>query len=46
MPPLHTSQLSWNNAGAPEGQHIIFDLVTRNNKFNGLAEMTVGNSFL
>ncbi|TKV91282.1 hypothetical protein SEVIR_9G085300v4 [Setaria viridis] len=45
MPPLHTSHLSWNNAGAPEGQHIIFDLVTRNNKLNGLAEMTVGNSF-
>jgi hypothetical protein len=45
MPPLHTSQLSWNNAGAPEGQHIIFDLVTRNNKLNDLAEMTVGNSF-
>jgi len=45
MPALHTSQLSWNNAGAPEGQHIIFDLVTRNNKLNDLADMTVGNSF-
>ncbi|GJM96665.1 hypothetical protein PR202_ga13527 [Eleusine coracana subsp. coracana] len=45
MPPLHTSQLSWNNAGAPEGQHIIFDLVTRNNALMGLAEMAVCNSF-
>ncbi|KAL6894114.1 hypothetical protein ACP4OV_008212 [Aristida adscensionis] len=45
MPPLHTAQLSWNNAGAPEGQHIIFDLVTRNNRLNGLAEMVVCNSF-
>ncbi|KAF8775596.1 hypothetical protein HU200_004372 [Digitaria exilis] len=45
MPPLHTSQLSWNNAGAPEGQPIIFDLVTRNKKFIDLAEMSVANSF-
>ncbi|KAF0915038.1 hypothetical protein E2562_033166 [Oryza meyeriana var. granulata] len=45
MPPLHTSLLSWNNAGAPEGQHIIFDLVCRNNRLNDLAEMTVCNSF-
>ncbi|CAM0876313.1 unnamed protein product [Alopecurus aequalis] len=45
MPPLHTSLLSWNNAGAPEGQHIIFDLVCRNNKLNDLAEIVVGNSF-
>jgi hypothetical protein len=45
MPPLHTSQLSWNNAGAPEGQHIIFDLVTRNNKLMELAEIAVCNSF-
>ncbi|KAM3260363.1 hypothetical protein ACQJBY_051554 [Aegilops geniculata] len=45
MPPLHTSLMSWNNAGAPEGQHIIFDLVCRNNKLNDLAEMTVCNSF-
>jgi hypothetical protein len=44
-PPLHTSQLSWNNAGAPEGQHTIFDLVTRNNKLMDLAEITVCNSF-
>lgn len=46
MPPLHTSLLSWNNAGAPEGQHIIFQLVCRNNKLNDLAEITVCNSFL
>nr|CAB3498148.1 unnamed protein product [Digitaria exilis] len=45
MPPLHTSQLSWNNAGAPAGQPIIFDLVTRNKKFIDLAEMSVANSF-
>jgi hypothetical protein len=45
MPPLHTSLLSWNNAGAPEGQHIIFDLVCRNNRLNDLAEIVVGNSF-
>jgi hypothetical protein len=45
MPPLHSSQLSWNNAGEPEGQHIIFELVTRNNKLNELAEMVVSNSF-
>ncbi|XP_062212462.1 UDP-glycosyltransferase 83A1-like [Phragmites australis] len=45
MAPLHTSQLSWNNAGAPEGQHIIFDLITRNNRLNDLAEMVVCNSF-
>ncbi|KAK1643947.1 hypothetical protein QYE76_061752 [Lolium multiflorum] len=45
MPPLHTSLLSWNNSGAPEGQHIIFDLVCRNNKLNDLAEIVVCNSF-
>lgn len=45
MPPLHTSLLSWNNSGAPDGQHIIFQLVVRNNKLNDLAEMVVCNSF-
>ncbi|KAM0825044.1 hypothetical protein ACQ4PT_069822 [Festuca glaucescens] len=45
LPPLHTSLLSWNNAGAPEGQHIIFDLVCWNNKLNDLAEIVVCNSF-
>uniref|UniRef100_A0ACD5WBB6 Uncharacterized protein n=1 Tax=Avena sativa TaxID=4498 RepID=A0ACD5WBB6_AVESA len=45
MPPLHTSLLSWNNAGAPEGQPIIYDLVCRNNKFSDLAEIVVTNSF-
>ncbi|KAE8817125.1 Glycosyltransferase [Hordeum vulgare] len=45
MPPLHTSLLPWNSAGAPDGQHIIFQLVCRNNKFNDHAEMTVCNSF-
>ncbi|RLM58215.1 putative UDP-glucosyltransferase [Panicum miliaceum] len=45
MPPLHTSQLPWTNAGAPEAQRIIFELITGNNKLNDLAEMTVTNSF-
>jgi UDP:flavonoid glycosyltransferase YjiC (YdhE family) len=45
MPPLHTSLLSWNNAGAPEGQPIIYDLVCRNNKFSDLSEIVVTNSF-
>ncbi|CAN6281315.1 unnamed protein product [Urochloa humidicola] len=45
MPPLHTSQLTWNNAGAPEGQPVIFDLVVSQNKKLTLAEMSVGNSF-
>ena len=44
MPTLHTSQLPWTNASAPEGQRIIFDMVT-GNKLNALAEMTVVNSF-
>ncbi|KAF8709815.1 hypothetical protein HU200_029527 [Digitaria exilis] len=44
-PPLHTSHISWNNAGAPEGQPIIFDMVIQNNNFNDLAEMSVCNSF-
>jgi hypothetical protein len=45
MPPLHTSLLAWNNAGPPEGQHIIYQLVCRNNKFHDLAEIVVCNSF-
>ncbi|XP_047071432.1 UDP-glycosyltransferase 83A1-like [Lolium rigidum] len=45
-PPLHTSLLAWNNAGPPEGQHILFQLVCRNNKFHDLAEIVVCNSFL
>jgi hypothetical protein len=43
---LHTSLLAWNNAGPPEGQHILFQLVCRNNKFHDLAEIVVCNSFL
>ncbi|TVT97862.1 hypothetical protein EJB05_56874, partial [Eragrostis curvula] len=39
MPPLHTSQLSWNNAGAPEGQHIIFDL----EELSGKVERVIGD---
>jgi hypothetical protein len=45
MPPLHTSRLLWNNAGAPEGQPGVFQLVTRNNEAKDLAEVIVGNSF-
>ncbi|RLN17183.1 hypothetical protein C2845_PM02G05720 [Panicum miliaceum] len=45
MPPLHTSRLSWNNAGAPGGQPAVFQLVTRNNEAKDLAEVIVGNSF-
>ncbi|RLN41276.1 putative UDP-glucosyltransferase [Panicum miliaceum] len=45
MPPLHTSRLAWNNAGAPEGQPAVFQLVTRNNEAKDLAEVIVGNSF-
>ncbi|KAM0929480.1 hypothetical protein ACQ4PT_001554 [Festuca glaucescens] len=45
MPPLHTSLLAWNNAGPPEGQHILFQLVCRNNEFHDLAEIVVCNSF-
>ncbi|KAL5217122.1 hypothetical protein ABZP36_017806 [Zizania latifolia] len=45
VPPLHTSLLSWNNSGDPNGQHIIFDLVVRNTKLNDLAEIVVCNSF-
>ena len=45
MPQVHTSQLPWINDSVPEGRHIIFDMVTQNNKLNALAEMTVANSF-
>ncbi|TKV91274.1 hypothetical protein SEVIR_9G084700v4 [Setaria viridis] len=45
MPPLHTSHLSWNNAGAPKDQPAIFQLVVRNNEAKDLAEVTVCNSF-
>ncbi|KAL6637882.1 hypothetical protein ACP70R_025454 [Stipagrostis hirtigluma subsp. patula] len=45
VPPLHTSLLPWNIAGAPEGQPAIFRAITRNNKLNDLAEVVVCNSF-
>ena len=45
MPPLHTSRLAWNNAGAPEGQPAIFQLVTRISEARDLPKVTVGNSF-
>jgi hypothetical protein len=45
MPPLHTSRLPWNNAGAPEDQPAIFQLVVRNNETKYLAEVIVCNSF-
>ncbi|TKV91278.1 hypothetical protein SEVIR_9G085100v4 [Setaria viridis] len=45
IPPLHTSQLPWNNVGAPEGQPIIFELFIRTDRLSALAEMVVCNSF-
>ncbi|KAJ4812556.1 UDP-glycosyltransferase 83A1 [Rhynchospora pubera] len=45
MPPIHTSQLSWNEIGDPRGQPTIFKLVTDNNKYLELAKVTVCNSF-
>ncbi|OEL13048.1 UDP-glycosyltransferase 83A1 [Dichanthelium oligosanthes] len=45
MPPLHSSRLPWNNAGAPEGQPAIFQLILRNNEAKDLAEVIVCNSF-
>jgi hypothetical protein len=44
MPPLHTSQLPWNKAGAPEGQPAIFQLVIRN-ETKDLAEVIVCHFF-
>ncbi|KAJ3669804.1 hypothetical protein LUZ60_010128 [Juncus effusus] len=45
MPPLHTSQFPWNQAGNPKGQPIIFKLITDNNKYTELAEIILCNSF-
>ncbi|CAN6286776.1 unnamed protein product [Urochloa humidicola] len=46
IPPLHTSDLPWNNVGAPEGQPIIFELFRRTDRLSALDEMVVCNSFL
>ncbi|TVT97863.1 hypothetical protein EJB05_56875, partial [Eragrostis curvula] len=46
MPPLDTSLMPWNKAGAREGQPVIFQLVTRCNETKDLAEIIVCNSFL
>jgi hypothetical protein len=46
VPPIDTSLLPWNTAGAPEGQPSIFQLITRNNRaMEDLAEIIVCNSF-
>ncbi|KAF8709810.1 hypothetical protein HU200_029522 [Digitaria exilis] len=44
MLPLHTSLLSRNNAGAPENQPAIFQLLIRNNEAKDLVEAIVCNS--
>ncbi|CAM0876322.1 unnamed protein product [Alopecurus aequalis] len=44
MPPLDTTELSWNRAGDPKGQPVIFDLILRNNAATHLAEAVVVNS--
>ncbi|CAN6297729.1 unnamed protein product [Urochloa humidicola] len=45
FPPLHTSDLPWNNVGAAEGQPIIFELFSRTDRLSNLSEMVVCNSF-
>ncbi|CAN6309277.1 unnamed protein product [Urochloa humidicola] len=45
VPPLHTSNLPWNNAGAAEGQPTIFELCKRMDRLSTLSEMVVCNSF-
>ncbi|TVU44962.1 hypothetical protein EJB05_04426, partial [Eragrostis curvula] len=45
MPRIETSLMPWNKAGAPEGQPVIFKLVTGNNRAMDLAEVIVCNSF-
>ncbi|RLN18931.1 hypothetical protein C2845_PM02G05730 [Panicum miliaceum] len=44
MPPIDTSEFSWNRAGDPRGQPIIFQLILRNNGATHLAETIVCNS--
>ncbi|XP_062212464.1 UDP-glycosyltransferase 83A1-like [Phragmites australis] len=45
MPPMDTSEFSWNRAGNPKGQPVIFQLILRNNADTHLAETIVCNSF-
>jgi hypothetical protein len=44
MPPLDTSELSWNRAGDPKGQPIILDLILRNNAATHIAEVVLVNT--
>ncbi|KAF7020711.1 hypothetical protein CFC21_033774 [Triticum aestivum] len=44
MPPMDTTELSWNRAGGPEGQPFILDFILRNNAATRLAEAVVTNS--
>uniref|UniRef100_A0ACD5X7S6 Uncharacterized protein n=1 Tax=Avena sativa TaxID=4498 RepID=A0ACD5X7S6_AVESA len=44
MPPLDTTELSWNRAGDPKGQPVILDLILRNNAATHLAEAVVVSS--
>jgi hypothetical protein len=44
MPPLDTSELSWNRAGDPKGQPIILDLILRNNAATLIAEVVLVNT--
>ncbi|CAN6231269.1 unnamed protein product, partial [Urochloa humidicola] len=45
VPPLHTSNLPWNHAGAGEEQPILFELFRRMERLSTLSEMVVCNSF-
>ncbi|CAN6309276.1 unnamed protein product [Urochloa humidicola] len=45
VPPLHTSNLPWNNADGAEGQPTMFELFRRMGRFSTLSEMVVCNSF-
>ncbi|KAK1643956.1 hypothetical protein QYE76_061761 [Lolium multiflorum] len=44
MPPLDTTELSWNRAGDPKGQPIILDLILRNNAATHNAEAVLVNT--
>jgi UDP:flavonoid glycosyltransferase YjiC (YdhE family) len=45
MPPLHTSELPWNNAGAADVQPISFEGFSRTDRLSAAAEMVVCNTF-
>ncbi|KAL6637887.1 hypothetical protein ACP70R_025459 [Stipagrostis hirtigluma subsp. patula] len=44
MPLMDTAEISWNRAGDPKGQPVIFQLILRNNAATHLAETIVCNS--